>query len=99
MKKLKTMWFWLAAVPATCSGACGTLPPAPVTPPAAYSCATFCANALRLECSFAQPAPGNNATCEDVCRSATSVVRWDLTCRSTSQTCELIDACERGGGT
>lgn len=80
--------------------ACGTVPPNPgpgpgPAPPPAYTCSTYCDNALLLGCSFAQPAPGDGATCVEVCESATSVVRWDLSCRSTAATCELINACER----
>jgi hypothetical protein len=51
-----------------------------------------------MECPSAQPAPGDGATCEQVCRDATSVVRWDLECRSTAPTCGKIDECERVGG-
>jgi hypothetical protein len=40
-------------------------------------------------------APGSDASCADVCRSAQSVVRWNLACRSTAETCELVNACER----
>jgi hypothetical protein len=97
MKSLKSscLWIlWIATLLVGALGACVTIAPAP-TP--SYTCDTYCDNALRLGCSFAQPAPGNDATCADVCRSATSVVRWDLGCRSTSQTCEQIDACERRG--
>jgi hypothetical protein len=94
MKTLRTYWL-LVALTLAGPGACGTSPPTPDPTPASYTCDTYCANALRLECPFAQPAPGNGATCADVCRSATSVVRWDLACRSTSQTCDLVNACER----
>jgi hypothetical protein len=94
MNTLRSLCLWLAVAVAG-SGACGTSPPTPSPTPANYSCDTYCENALRLECPFAQPAPGNNATCADVCRSATSVVRWDLACRSTSRTCDLINSCER----
>jgi len=97
MRKLKSTWFWLAAISVSYSVACGTFPPVPVTPPTSYSCETYCDHALRMECSFAQPAPGNGATCVQVCRDATSVVRWDLACRSTAETCDRIDACERAG--
>jgi hypothetical protein len=97
MEILETFRSWsrvaLAAV--TVSGACGTVPPAPTPAPVAYTCDTYCANALRLGCSFAQPAPGDGATCADVCRTATGVVRWDLACRSTSPTCDAINSCER----
>jgi hypothetical protein len=97
MKILETFrsWSWVALAAVTAPGACGTVPPTPTPTPASYSCDTYCANALRLGCPFAQPAPGNGASCADVCRSATSVVRWDLACRSTSRTCDLVNACER----
>lgn len=29
MKRLNAIWFWCAAIPASCSGACGTVPPTP----------------------------------------------------------------------
>lgn len=91
MKTLKVLCLYAAVA------ACGTVPtPAPDPAPANYSCDTYCANALRLECPFAQPAPGDGATCADVCRSATSVVRWDLACRTTARTCDQVDECERG---
>ena len=55
MKRLRSIWFWLAAVPASCSGACSTVTPTPT--PAIYSCETYCAHAVDMGCDFAQPTP------------------------------------------
>jgi hypothetical protein len=95
VKNLKMYWSWIVLSLAAASGACGTTPPTPDPTPSGYTCDTYCDNALRLGCSFAQPAPGGDATCADVCRSATTVVRWDLACRSKAETCEQVNACER----
>jgi hypothetical protein len=95
VKNIISILLWLSVASATFSSSCGTFPPTPSPTPSNYSCDTYCANALGLGCSFAQPAPGSDATCADVCRSAQSVVRWDLECRSTARTCDQVNECER----
>ena len=97
MKRLRAMWFWCLAIPASCSGACGTVPPVPT--PAAYSCETYCAHAVDMGCDFAQTTSGG-AGCVAVCQNVQDkLVKWDLECRSTASTCERINACERASAT
>ena len=49
--KIKETWFWIAAIPASCSGACGTIPtptPAPAPDPGDY--ALVCKHLAYLGC-------------------------------------------------
>jgi hypothetical protein len=93
MKRLKAIWFWCAAIPASCAGACGTVPPVPT--PTEYTCETYCAHATKMECDFAQDT-GGGAGCVAVCQNVQDkLVKWDLQCRSTAETCERINTCER----
>lgn len=74
---------------------CAGVTPAPTPGPGEYTCETYCAHAKQMGCTFSQDAPGDGATCTTVCEDATAVVRWDLQCRSTAETCDRINACER----
>lgn len=88
---MKRIWFWLAAIPLACS--CATVTPTPT--PGPYTCQTYCARAVEMGCDFAQDTPGG-AGCLAVCQNVQSkLIKWDLQCRSTAETCERINACER----
>lgn len=75
-------------------------PPAPdpaVDPPAGEAdCGAACARASALGCEAAEPTP-EGASCEQVCREVqdSGIVRWDLECRASAQSCEETDRCER----
>lgn len=74
---------------------CATVTPTPT--PTSYSCETYCARAVKLECDFAQNTDGG-AGCVAVCQNVQDkLVKWNLECRSTASTCEMINACERAG--
>lgn len=72
---------------------CGTITPVPT--PTGYSCETYCAHAVSMGCDFAQDT-GGGAGCVAVCENVQAkLVKWDLECRSTAETCSRINACER----
>lgn len=61
------------------------------------SCATVCANMVKLDCPSAKPT-AKNATCEQVCANFqnSGIAKWDLTCRTLAASCAAADACEAG---
>jgi len=82
-----------ATLCAFCLLACTPLPPAP-HPPSEPSCGQVCAHWRQLGCEEARNTAGG-ATCEDVCHMVTRsrVVRWDLACMATVDSCDAIDGC------
>lgn len=72
---------------------CATVTPTPT--PASYTCETYCAHAVSMGCDFAQASPGGSG-CVAVCQNVQDkLVRWNLECRSTANSCQMINACER----
>jgi len=78
---------------------CISCRPAPVPTPnpvGAPTCKDVCARLADLKCEAAKPTP-EGATCEDVCKNATSAdspIAWNLGCRRDAGTCAVIDRCE-----
>ena len=72
----------------------GPIPPEPR--PSGASCTTMCDNMRELHCEAAKPTAGG-ASCEDVCENVQSsgIISWNLECRSSANTCEDVDNCER----
>lgn len=78
-----------------CLVGCATVPPAPTPTPTSYTCETYCAHAVSMGCDFAQDTAAG-AGCVAVCQNVQDkLVKWDLACRSTAETCSRINSCER----
>lgn len=67
----------------------------PTPQPSSATCATVCANMVKLSCPSAKPT-AKGATCEQVCNNVqnSGAIKWDLTCRSKALTCAAADLCE-----
>jgi hypothetical protein len=87
----------VAVFPAMILSACATPTPVPTPTPTIYTCQTYCDHAVGMGCDFAQATPAG-AGCVAVCQNVQDrLATWDLACRSTAETCERINACERKG--
>lgn len=73
-------------------------PTGPVEPPEVKAdCRGICERAEALSCDWASETP-RGVPCEKWCEGVQeSPIPWDLQCRSTSTSCEEMDACERSG--
>lgn len=93
MKSALNATFWASLF--WCALGCPPTPtPDPPPKPVVATCATACANASELRCSWAMPTAGG-ASCEDVCKAAQDFGdAWDLACRTAAVTCAAADRCE-----
>ena len=76
---------------------CAGCPPTPTPARDAgphYSCVTICQRGVEMGCKWSNPTPAG-AECYDVCANAIEFgIGWDLSCRSTAQTCAAVDKCQ-----
>jgi hypothetical protein len=72
-------------------------PPTPTPPNPSATCATVCANMVKLACPSAKPT-AKGATCEQVCTNFqnSGIAKMDLACRTAAASCAAADACEAG---